>query len=192
LSDTSKITRPHGAVRGLAYVARSSTADTRFGPLFPGVGVADGPSTEFNATPPLLDTKFHDAEPGDENPSIPAGYTDFGQYIDHDLTFDPNSSLQKLNDPDATENFRTPRLDLDSLYGRGPDDPRHGHMDGRPGRQTGDGSETAIVGLQAQRRQSLYPGRVLRGGISLRPLDGASQLCFESTHRRQRSNTYVQ
>lgn len=153
MSDLKKITRPHGAVRGLAYVARSSSEDTRFGRMFrwlpgetydkralgrlslimiqqesakakfPGDGVADGPSTTFNSPPPLLlDTKFRDAEPGDENPSIPAGYTYFGQYIDHDLTFDPNSSLQKLNDPDATENFRTPRLDLDSLYGRGPDD----------------------------------------------------------------------
>jgi hypothetical protein len=39
----------------------------------------------------------------------------FGQFIDHNLTYDPNSSLQKPNDPEATENFRTPRLDLDSL-----------------------------------------------------------------------------
>jgi hypothetical protein len=30
--------------------------------------------------------------------------------------------LQKENDPDALVDFRTPRLDLDSLYGRGPDD----------------------------------------------------------------------
>jgi hypothetical protein len=30
--------------------------------------------------------------------------------------------LQKLNDSDATEDVRTPRFDLDSRYGRGPDD----------------------------------------------------------------------
>lgn len=70
----------------------------------------------------LLDTQYGEPEPPDENPTLPAGYTYFGQFIDHDLTFDPNSSLQKLNDPDATEDFRTPRFDLDSLYGRGPDD----------------------------------------------------------------------
>jgi hypothetical protein len=63
------------------------------------------------------------AEPRD-NPSIPAGFTYLGQFIDHDITFDPNSSLQRMNDPEALENFRTPRFDLDSLYGRGPaDDP---------------------------------------------------------------------
>jgi hypothetical protein len=58
----------------------------------------------------------------EENQGIDAGYTYLGQFIDHDLTFDPMSSLLKLNDPDALTDFRTPRFDLDSLYGRGPDD----------------------------------------------------------------------
>ena len=54
--------------------------------------------------------------------NIPAGYTYFGQFIDHDITFDPTSSLMRKNDPNALRNFRTPRLDLDCLYGAGPDD----------------------------------------------------------------------
>lgn len=58
-----------------------------------------------------LDAKF------DSN--IPAGYTYFGQFIDHDITFDPASSLQRRNDPNGLLNFRTPRLDLDNVYGRG-------------------------------------------------------------------------
>ncbi|MGE0066946.1 MAG: heme peroxidase family protein, partial [Solirubrobacterales bacterium] len=45
-----------------------------------------------------------------------------GQFIDHDITFDPASSLLRANDPEALHNFRTPRFDLDSLYGEGPDD----------------------------------------------------------------------
>jgi hypothetical protein len=57
-----------------------------------------------------------------ENPEMPAGYTYLGQFIDHDITFDPVSSLQRQNDPDALHNFRTPRFDLDSLYGNGPSD----------------------------------------------------------------------
>ncbi|MGH2769165.1 MAG: peroxidase family protein, partial [Actinomycetota bacterium] len=57
-----------------------------------------------------------------ENPEIPAGYTYLGQFIGHDITFDPASSLQRQNDPHALHNFRTPRLDLDSIYGRGPAD----------------------------------------------------------------------
>ena len=85
----------------------------------------EGPDISLNEVKPgdeLLDTVFGEFEAGDENPTIPAGYTYFGQFIDHDLTFDPNSSLQKQNDPDALEDFRTPRFDLDSVYGRGPDD----------------------------------------------------------------------
>ncbi|MEU3274780.1 heme peroxidase family protein [Saccharomonospora sp. NPDC006951] len=62
--------------------------------------------------------------PTQDNPAIPAGYTYLGQFIDHDLTFDPVSSLTRQNDPDALTDFRSPRFDLDSLYGRGPaDDP---------------------------------------------------------------------
>ncbi len=65
------------------------------------------------------------AEKADENRTIPAGYTYFGQFVDHDITFDPASSLQQQNDPDALVDFRTPRLDLDCLYGRGPADEPH-------------------------------------------------------------------
>ncbi|HEX8240305.1 MAG TPA: heme peroxidase family protein [Allosphingosinicella sp.] len=60
--------------------------------------------------------------PDDEESAIPALYTYFGQFIDHDITFDPASSLMKANDPDALVDFRTPALDLDNLYGRGPSD----------------------------------------------------------------------
>jgi hypothetical protein len=45
-----------------------------------------------------------------------------GQFIDHDLTFDPASSLQQQDDPDGLVDFRTPRFDLDCVYGKGPDD----------------------------------------------------------------------
>lgn len=61
-----------------------------------------------------------DADAG--NSKIPAGYTYFGQFVDHDITFDPASSLMRQNDPNGILNFRTPRLDLDCVYGRGPDD----------------------------------------------------------------------
>jgi hypothetical protein len=69
---------------------------------------------------PTPDAPLNKAEPADENPTIPAGYTYLGQFIDHDITFDPASALQRQNDPpDTQEDFRTPRLDLDYLYGRG-------------------------------------------------------------------------
>jgi hypothetical protein len=60
--------------------------------------------------------------PDAEESGIPALYTYFGQFIDHDITFDPTSSLTKHTDPDALTDFRTPAFDLDNVYGRGPDD----------------------------------------------------------------------
>jgi hypothetical protein len=44
-----------------------------------------------------------------------------GQFIDHDLTFDVTPIREQREDPLARKNFRTARLDLDSLYGVGPE-----------------------------------------------------------------------
>lgn len=52
--------------------------------------------------------------------TMPAGYTYFAQLIDHDLTFDPSSLSQQIDDPELLYNYRTPAFDLDCLYGRGP------------------------------------------------------------------------
>ncbi len=51
---------------------------------------------------------------------IDAGYTFLGQFIDHDVTFDSASLLQRAIDPESLVDYRTPRLDLDSIYGGGP------------------------------------------------------------------------
>lgn len=61
-----------------------------------------------------------DPDPKGDNPNIPAGYTYLGQFIDHDITLDTTPLDQQKADPKATTNFRTPSLDLDSLYGDGP------------------------------------------------------------------------
>jgi hypothetical protein len=66
-----------------------------------------------------------------ENLAIPAGYTYLGQFIDHDLSFDPVASFDRQNDPQARINFRTPRFDLDSVYGRGPADQPYLYRDDR-------------------------------------------------------------
>jgi heme peroxidase len=49
-----------------------------------------------------------------------AGTTFMGQFIDHDITFDLTSRLGQATDPASSPNFRTPGLDLDSVYGGGP------------------------------------------------------------------------
>jgi hypothetical protein len=45
----------------------------------------------------------------------------FGQFIDHDLTLDLTSRFDRINEPGAITNFRTPTLDLDCIYGDGPE-----------------------------------------------------------------------
>src|SRR5215510_2950805 len=55
------------------------------------------------------------------NPTHTAGTTFLGQFIDHDFTFDLTSRLGIPVAPEASPNTRTPALDLDSVYGGGPD-----------------------------------------------------------------------
>jgi heme peroxidase len=55
---------------------------------------------------------------------IPAGFTYLGQFIDHDLTFDKTNVMLGENvSPADLLQARSPSLDLDSLYGAGPNDP---------------------------------------------------------------------
>ena len=51
---------------------------------------------------------------------VPAGFTYVGQFIDHDITLDVSSSLEIETHAGTIHNLRTPVLDLDSVYGRGP------------------------------------------------------------------------
>jgi hypothetical protein len=55
-----------------------------------------------------------------DNTAHTAGVTFFGQFLDHDMTFDTTSQLGVPTRPERTTNARTPSLDLDSVYGRGP------------------------------------------------------------------------
>src|SRR3954470_14050157 len=132
--------------RGLAHVPQSSVDRGRYGRMFRqlapfaprdatlkrlggslqpypppppgGAGETRRPPPRPTAGEPVQTSAV---QPG-ENPDIPAGYTYLGQFVDHDITFDPASVLQRRNDPDALVNYRTPRFDLDLVYGSGPND----------------------------------------------------------------------
>ncbi len=92
----------------------------RFGRLFPfldprqptgealceSMGAAGGPMDLGAAT--------HDST------TLAAGFTFLAQFLDHDLDFDPTSSLERQTDPSGLTNFRTPALDLDNVYASGP------------------------------------------------------------------------
>jgi hypothetical protein len=116
--------RGHGyELRGLSYVPVSRLHEGRFGRMFrlPPFVPSDERIAEIAA---LMLEEVSGSTPELDNPTIPAGYTYLGQFIDHDITFDTASSLERQNDPDALTNFRSPRFDLDCVYGRGPvDDP---------------------------------------------------------------------
>jgi hypothetical protein len=56
-----------------------------------------------------------------DNPTSTAGVTFVGQFLDHDMTFDATSRLGVPTPPERSANRRSPALDLDSVYGGGPD-----------------------------------------------------------------------
>ncbi len=133
--------RSHGGVRGANLSRASSLFEGPFGRMFRALppadfGVDDAATLKaLAALADMMTAKKDPADPKDgadnEESGIPAAYTYFGQFVDHDLTFDPASSLQKQNDPDALVDYRTPRFDLDNVYGRGPDDQPYLYEDGR-------------------------------------------------------------
>jgi len=110
-----------------ATPSRCSTPTTGYGQMFPSLSSASWDVSALTAlgTASIADAETNPTPEGEidteDNRDIPAGYTYFGQFVDHDLTFDdrPND----LVTPTAVSslvNGRTPQLDLDSLYGSGP------------------------------------------------------------------------
>ncbi len=92
----------------------------RYGRLFPDLAAC---SADEQPDPIELGNFLHKLSRGGTTPpnvKIAAGYTFFGQFVVHDLTSDP-SPIDEVADPDEIYNQRTPSLDLDSLYGRGPE-----------------------------------------------------------------------
>ena len=122
---------PHGrGVRGLTLPRSSILFGGAFGRIFRALPPAEfgANDAETQANLKVLgkamvgtDDKPKDG-PDAEESGIPALFTYLGQFVDHDLTFDPASSLQQQNDPDGLVDYRTPKFDLDNVYGRGPDD----------------------------------------------------------------------
>ncbi len=120
-------------------LARDET--TPFDYLFPQI--AEDPNAHHPATDPAkvvdalraLGTAMAEQTPPapEQNSTIPAIYTYWGQFIDHDLTAntDRNSDVSDITKPNVTpldpdfvtanlRNLRRPNLDLDSVYGDGP------------------------------------------------------------------------
>lgn len=115
----------HGFLDRGSDVPRGRFSQTgRFGRLFPELrtlkSFAPGPHELGKVGGPMDGGSPPPTDPSQDNPRIKAGYTFLGQFIDHDLTLDVTSVLEQQVDLGATHNFRTPALELDSLYGLGP------------------------------------------------------------------------
>ena len=87
-----------------------------------------------------------------DNPDQTAGVTFLGQFLDHDVTFDPTSSLERQSDPEAIRNFRTPALELDSVYGSGRAASPHLYDQASPARPSCSSTPPRLVTCRATAR----------------------------------------
>lgn len=89
----------------------------RYGRLFPHLP----PLNADNAALLALgdDGGVCDGETGAREATGPAGWPFFGQFVAHDITAD-RSPLSMRAERGVVRNFRTPRANLESLYGAGP------------------------------------------------------------------------
>jgi hypothetical protein len=157
-------------IRGLMATKHSPLFQGRFGRIFRSLPPAKFGATEKDnlANLAALGAKMSAAfdPPTDgkdpEESGIPALYTYLGQFVDHDITFDPASSLQMQDDPDALTDFRTPAFDLDNIYGRGPDDQPYMY-DGACGFLLGTPLTGGSAGATDLPRNGADPARALIG-----------------------------
>ncbi len=117
--------QPHGSgIRGLNSLLNIDGHQGRFGRMFPDLSPGQFDEADLQALAAKM-VSTPDApkdDPDDEESHVPAAYTYFGQFVDHDLTFDPSTFEQQKSDPDGIIDFRSPRFDMDNVYGRGPGD----------------------------------------------------------------------
>ena len=158
----------HGKpLRGLMTTPKSPLFQGRFGRMFRSLPAATYGRTDADSRAALMtlgtamtsdfDKPKDGADP--EESGIPALYTYFGQFVDHDITFDPMTTLIQHSDPNALTDFRTPAFDLDNVYGRGPSDQPYLY-DGGPKFLLGDPLDSGAPDLP---RNNGKPRRALIG-----------------------------
>jgi hypothetical protein len=121
-----RLKRFHGTKVPLAYFpfpAVASPCADKFGYMSPAK-VRTATALPFSVANQILLGKLGDfmgtQGTAGADSIIPAGFTYFGQFVDHDVTFDTSSSLDAPTDATKVNNMRSPALDLDSFYGKGP------------------------------------------------------------------------
>lgn len=113
----------HGDDGRLDYAAKAPAYQDpgKFGRMFPYLSkLTVDPNDLIVLGRSMVETEAETQDPTIDNHAIPAGFTYLGQFVDHDITFDTTPLSERKTDPGAVHNFRTPKLDLDSVYGTGP------------------------------------------------------------------------
>lgn len=180
---------------GATALPEAEVFKTPFDYLFPDLAknddahlLADDPTKTVDALNALGDAMVEDSlAPGEGplqaagNSTIPAIYTYWGQFIDHDLTANTDRDTPAINDitsPDLKpldpdfivenlKNLRQPTANLDSVYGDGPS------FDAGSPTQAGsfyDGAKFK-VGTAAAEDESIDPSRPTIGGDRIPPDD---------------------
>jgi hypothetical protein len=115
------IARDHCLAPSRSVEAPADGARGRYGRLFPNVAAFDA-DEEFllrlGGGDGPCDAGLAAAAEGDDA-RVAAGWPLFGQFIAHDITAD-RSLLLRHADPGQAVNFRSPRANLEGLYGDGP------------------------------------------------------------------------
>jgi Animal haem peroxidase/TAT (twin-arginine translocation) pathway signal sequence len=150
-----------------------------------------------------------------DNPTMTAGSTFVGQFVDHDITFDQTSTLGVPQNPLISRNTRTPALDLDSVFGGGPGlrpDLYAANPDGSvgpklklgtggvhediPRNANGDGTYTALLSDPRNDESLIIAGlhcaHILFYNRLLGELSEHDLRRFPSARHADRSNRYVQ
>jgi len=137
-----------------------------FGRLHMAAEGTPHPEDKFNeALLKLANAMLEDEDTAEDGPAD-AGIAFLGQFIDHDITLEATTELGKTFEGSVSDlrNFRTPKLDLDCVYGDGPEVDPHLYdrdVEGKLlfGRHAGEGHDESNHNDMARNRQ----GRALIG-----------------------------
>jgi len=106
---------PNGETKQWVATSLEESVEFRFSRFVPGlVGEPNSDDLLAQVSVAMLQKR------GQSDASMPAGYTYLGQFVDHDMTLDPTELDLATTGVLPLQSLRSPTLDLDSLYGRGP------------------------------------------------------------------------
>ena len=104
-----------------AHYGHDGQRDDRFGRMFDYLEPAYTPSHVLKDVG-RKGGKMDAGSTSKRTDDVPVGMIFFGQFVDHDITLDASTTFDSVVDnPGEIANVRTPTLDLDCIYGLGPE-----------------------------------------------------------------------